>query len=119
MCLFVLVASMDRRYKLFGDTVNMASRMESTSLPGHIQLSESCYVSLCISSKRGYETRQRGGVNVKGKGENIQTYWLLGQDGACGMHLLTCAVPGLSGSFRSNRFVLLCVVVATAQSPMI
>ncbi len=67
-----------RRYKLFGDTVNMASRMESTSLPGHIQLSETCYLSLCVSSKRGYETKPRGGITVKGKGDNIQTFWLIG-----------------------------------------
>ncbi|NEO25429.1 MAG: adenylate/guanylate cyclase, partial [Kamptonema sp. SIO4C4] len=61
-------------YDLWGDTVNVASRMESTGEPGKIQVTEAVYQVL----KDDYILEARGTVDVKGKGE-MNTYWLLGK----------------------------------------
>ncbi|WP_084555116.1 adenylate/guanylate cyclase domain-containing protein [[Phormidium ambiguum] IAM M-71] len=59
-------------YDLWGDTVNVASRMESHGLIGEIQVTEKIYEML---SDR-YNFISRGSVNIKGKGEMI-TYLLI------------------------------------------
>jgi adenylate cyclase len=51
-------------YDLWGDTVNTASRMESHALPGTIQVTERAYERL----RHRYELRQRGMIEVEGKG---------------------------------------------------
>ena len=56
--------------------------MESTCQPGRIQLSESCYQSLNEHCKWRYETLPRGGIFVKGKGDNVPTHWLIGPSGS-------------------------------------
>ncbi|XP_068230068.1 uncharacterized protein [Palaemon carinicauda] len=65
------------RYCLFGDTVNTASRMESTGSAWRIHVSEK--TSSVLKEEGGYHLDYRGMTKLKGKGE-MPTYWLLGKD---------------------------------------
>ena len=58
-------------YDLWGDTVNMASRMESHGEPGKIQVSERTWKKL----KDHFELTPRGEIDVKGKGR-MKTWFL-------------------------------------------
>jgi adenylate cyclase len=61
-------------YDLWGDTVNMASRMENTGTPGRIQLT----ATTCELVRQRYHCEERGLVDVKGKGPT-QTWYLVGR----------------------------------------
>jgi adenylate cyclase len=61
-------------YDLWGDAVNMASRMESHGTPGQIQVTRATYELL----KDEFDLEKRGTVAIKGKGD-VETWYLVGR----------------------------------------
>jgi adenylate cyclase len=61
-------------YDVWGDTVNVASRLESTSEPNRIQVS----AAVARLLGKGYDLESRGRVDLKGKGR-VETSFLNGR----------------------------------------
>ncbi|CAF1120486.1 unnamed protein product [Adineta steineri] len=70
-----IVGNRNYQYCLFGDTINTASRVTTSSEPGKIHLSATSYELLKDSVC--FATAYRGKTEMKGKG-SMDTYWLLG-----------------------------------------
>ena len=62
-------------YDLWGDTVNVAQRMESNGIAGELQVTPAVYDRL----KDKFLFKRRGGVEIKGKGE-MMVYLLVGRN---------------------------------------
>ncbi|XP_062578862.1 adenylate cyclase type 5-like [Saccostrea cucullata] len=62
-------------YDIWGNSVNVASRMDSTGVPDYIQVTSEVYNILSV---KGYTLQCRGMVKVKGKGDML-TYFLTGR----------------------------------------
>uniref|UniRef100_A0A8D1RNA3 adenylate cyclase n=1 Tax=Sus scrofa TaxID=9823 RepID=A0A8D1RNA3_PIG len=67
------------QYDIWGNTVNVASRMESTGELGKIQVTEE---TCTILQGLGYSCECRGLINVKGKGE-LRTYFVCTDTAKC------------------------------------
>ncbi|MFC3879859.1 adenylate/guanylate cyclase domain-containing protein [Algoriphagus namhaensis] len=65
------------QYDIWGDTVNTANRMESMSLPGKINISQTTYELIKHVPKFDFEKREK--VFVKGKGE-MEMYYVSNKD---------------------------------------
>jgi hypothetical protein len=72
------------RFQLFGDTMNMAARMEHNSLPNRIQCSEATAALMRAAGKDHWIRPREEKVQVKGKGE-VQTYWIAPKSGGPSM----------------------------------
>ncbi|OBI76442.1 adenylate/guanylate cyclase domain-containing protein [Mycobacterium asiaticum] len=63
-------------YDVWGDAVNVASRMESTGVEGRIQVPQGVYERL----NHSFDFEERGDIDVKGKGV-MHTWFLVGRRG--------------------------------------
>ncbi|KAL9894293.1 guanylate cyclase soluble subunit beta-1-like isoform 2-T5 [Glossina fuscipes fuscipes] len=66
------------RYCLFGNTVNLTSRTETTGIPGRINVSEVTYKLLCqeINQDDSFHLEYRGPVVMKGKPTPMDCWFL-------------------------------------------
>ncbi|GIL96581.1 hypothetical protein Vretimale_2365 [Volvox reticuliferus] len=93
------------RFSIYGDTVNVASRMESHGLPGKIHISDASYNR--IMEREKYAVRERGNITVKGRG-NMKTYLIGGtnDDWLLRHTSFDAQVDGGSGQLRDGSFVV-------------
>ncbi|EDV23584.1 uncharacterized protein TRIADDRAFT_58375 [Trichoplax adhaerens] len=70
-------------YDIWGNTVNVASRMDTTGKPGSVQVFQETQE---ILATRGFKFTCRGLIPVKGKGK-LLTYYLLGREATGANHL--------------------------------
>jgi adenylate cyclase len=75
-------------YDVWGDAVNVASRMESTDSVGRIQVPEDVYLRL----KDDFVLQKRGDIEIKGKG-CMRTWYLIGRRPGAGSGDVHTATP--------------------------
>ncbi|MEQ2187050.1 hypothetical protein GOODEAATRI_000536 [Goodea atripinnis] len=99
------------QYDIWGATVNMASRMESTGVDGRIQVPES---TSCILLERGFLRQLRGDIYVKGISERhgkVRTFLVSNRD-----ERSSFVERGAGRGFSMNRNTLGAVVYSLVQA---
>ena len=64
-------------FDIIGDTINVASRLQSTCIPGNVQISKGTYE--LVAQETRFHIEERGEIYLKGKGN--QTTYLVSQQG--------------------------------------
>ncbi|XP_035533834.1 adenylate cyclase type 8-like [Morone saxatilis] len=99
------------QYDIWGTTVNMASRMESTGVSGRIQVPES---TSCILVERGFLRQLRGNIYVKGISERhgkVRTFFVSSRE-----ERSSFTERGGGRGFSLNRNTLGAVVYSLVQA---
>ncbi|XP_078584314.1 adenylate cyclase type 8-like [Branchiostoma floridae x Branchiostoma japonicum] len=92
------------QYDIWGKTVNLASRMDSSGVTGKIQVPQETYAILVT---RGFKFECRGDIHVKGFEDKIRTYFLVGKT-KCFSRISGLPVSGLK---RSGAHTTLATIV--------
>ncbi|XP_014661660.1 PREDICTED: adenylate cyclase type 1-like [Priapulus caudatus] len=112
-CVAGVIGARKPQYDIWGNTVNVASRMDSTGLPERIQVTEEMY--LVLKKANVYEFTCRGVIPVKGKGD-LTTYWLTGKREGLNVHTLsTSTVGGRSRSGTADSHASLGIATPTGR----
>ncbi|KAH8232517.1 hypothetical protein KR032_008483, partial [Drosophila birchii] len=87
------------RYCLFGNTVNLTSRTETTGVPGRINVSEETYRLLCLAINQddSFNLEYRGPVIMKGKPTPMDC-WFLTRATSSAAAAVGALPPGAGGS---------------------
>ena len=76
-CMASVVGRKNPKYTLFGDTINVASRMETSSRPGRVQCTARTAELIREQDPGAVRLQRRGLISVKGKQGLMETYWVL------------------------------------------
>uniref|UniRef100_A0AAZ3QAR8 Adenylate cyclase type 8 n=1 Tax=Oncorhynchus tshawytscha TaxID=74940 RepID=A0AAZ3QAR8_ONCTS len=102
------------QYDIWGMTVNLASRMDSTGVSGRIQVPES---TSHVLAERGFVRELRGEIYVKGVSErqgNVKTYFMRSRE-SCSSYMERSVTRGGLGLGRNTLSALVFTLVQTRK----
>ena len=93
------------RFQLFGDTMNTASRIESTGRKGRIHVSQACADQLIAKGRSSWLVPREDVVTAKGKGA-MQTYWVTPRETASSVAVSSVAAPNHMAQAQNYKSAL-------------